>query len=240
MVSPAFVAAESVHGGVFTNRCLCELSLVGRHGMPEGRAFRVMNATTGGQPAGTPWPCALTPSQPYSGRMSASTDGPDKPGAVSDEPQQPKIPPHTPGGHLPPFVGDPTALTGRSPYLVGLVDVVNRFGTSPERCRIVSGFLRMRRALHDLGNVRDGSGWTGVLWSLDDREPGDIDVVSFLYPPQNGPADRQDAASLLAALHPAEAKKRFSCHAFYIQFEGGPEHVVKLAVYYSQPVLPST
>jgi hypothetical protein len=99
------------------------------------------------------------------------------------------IPPWNADGVLPPInADDPTSLK-RSPYLVSLVDLVTRFGITPERCRILNGLVRLRAALHAAGFIcgfqwLDGSFLEDVE-RQDSRAPRDIDVVTFVdIPPE--------------------------------------------------------
>lgn len=87
-------------------------------------------------------------------------------------------------GLLPPIrPGAQTHGRDRSPYLVPLIDVVRRFGTSVERRLILRGLLRFRAGLHGLGLVTgfqwlDGSFFEDVETSRG-RPPQDIDVITF-------------------------------------------------------------
>lgn len=87
-------------------------------------------------------------------------------------------------GVIPPI--DPVDPTGpeRSPYLVSLVDVVLKFGISPERRSILDGLLRLRAALHSAGIFKgfqwlDGS-FLERIEVIESRVPEDIDVVTFV------------------------------------------------------------
>lgn len=99
-------------------------------------------------------------------------------------------------GLLPPI--DPVNPTSaeRSPYPVALLDVILRFATSPERCKVLKGFLDYRAALHGMGLVNgfqwlDGS-FTEQVETLERRSPRDIDVVTFVYTPDDfAPTDEQ-------------------------------------------------
>ena len=81
---------------------------------------------------------------------------------------------------------DPTSHN-RSPYVVSLVDFVQRFATSPERIAILQGFLRYRAALHAI-SLTDGFQWLDGSF-LENKEqllaqaPSDIDVVTFFQLP---------------------------------------------------------
>lgn len=98
------------------------------------------------------------------------------------------IPDWTAEGVLPPVdANSPTSPT-RSPYEVSLVDLIQRFGTSRERLRILDGFLRYRQGLHDAG-LTEGFQWLDGSYmeyveALENRPPNDIDVVSFIEFPE--------------------------------------------------------
>jgi hypothetical protein len=71
----------------------------------------------------------------------------------------------------------------RSPYLVSLDELVERFATTPARCKILKGFLGYREALRQIG-IHDGFQWIDGSFvedieAIDNRPPGDIDVVTF-------------------------------------------------------------
>lgn len=72
----------------------------------------------------------------------------------------------------------------RSPYTVVALQLVERFATSKERCKILLGFFKYRAALYSAGLTSgfqwlDGSFMEQVELS-ENRAPRDIDVVSFL------------------------------------------------------------
>ncbi|MDN3617464.1 DUF6932 family protein [Vibrio gallaecicus] len=69
------------------------------------------------------------------------------------------IPAFEQSGVLPPFVGDsPARRANQAPYAVSLADFVKHFSTSPERIKILIGFLEYRIALKSIGIV-DGFQW---------------------------------------------------------------------------------
>ena len=72
-------------------------------------------------------------------------------------------------GVIPPVnLLDPTGAY-RSPYQVGLADLVLRFGTSPERCRILDGLLRFRARTAPRSGFTVGFHWLDGSF-LDDIE----------------------------------------------------------------------
>jgi hypothetical protein len=97
------------------------------------------------------------------------------------------IPDWSPLGVLPPInVLSPTS-GDRSPYKVSLTDFILRFNTSEERSRILEGYLRYRKAFHDIGLISgfqwiDGS-FLEQIEILEGRSPRDIDVVTFFNLP---------------------------------------------------------
>lgn len=81
---------------------------------------------------------------------------------------------------LPPFTGsDPTAFAARSPYLVGIEEVVRRFATSRTRIDILRGLLDYRRELRRLDLGAEFQWLAGSFVENPGREPRDIDVVTF-------------------------------------------------------------
>ncbi len=61
------------------------------------------------------------------------------------------IPDWTPQGILPPVHVPDMTSANRSPYRVSLIDLVLRFGTTPCRRTLLSGFLTFRAGLHKAG-----------------------------------------------------------------------------------------
>ena len=64
-----------------------------------------------------------------------------------------------------------------------------RFAISPERCKILKGFLGYRSALHSMG-FEQGFQWLDGSFAenvelLELRAPKDIDLVSFVHTPAN-------------------------------------------------------
>ena len=131
------------------------------------------------------------------------------------------IPAFSAANVIPPFVGDPAALGPRSPYTVGVRDVVERFATSPKRCEILRGWLSHRSAVHSLGLV-DGFQWLDGSFCerLPHREPNDVDLVTFFVRPPGA-----DLRSLIAANRAIFVsrltKKRYLCDAYFVELHDG-------------------
>ena len=90
-------------------------------------------------------------------------------------------------GLLPPYLGEAGEIRNRSPYRVSLTDVVRRFGDTAARRELLDGLLAFRATLHQAGLTRgfqwvNGSFVTDIM-RIANREPRDIDVVTFFHIP---------------------------------------------------------
>lgn len=87
-------------------------------------------------------------------------------------------------GLVPPIrPGEAGHSEDRSPYPTDMLAFCQRFGTSADRRRILSGLLKLREELRGIG-VTDGYQWLDGSFLEDverlrGRPPGDIDVVTF-------------------------------------------------------------
>lgn len=89
-------------------------------------------------------------------------------------------------GVLPPTGENPLGAD-RSPYPVSLIGLVERFGASGPRRKILDGFLRYRAALHGCG-LTAGTQWIDGSFVenvevVENRQPNDVDVVTFFLTP---------------------------------------------------------
>lgn len=147
------------------------------------------------------------------------------------------IPPFTPSGALPPFLGsDATARAGTSPYATTATELLSVLGTTPERKRLLSGLFAYRDALRSAGVVDgfqliDGS-FTEDCEALRGRPPDDIDLVTYA----KLPVARADAFAFLQAnkplLDPGAVKAQYSCHAFFLDLGKPPEMLVHDSNYF--------
>jgi hypothetical protein len=143
------------------------------------------------------------------------------------------IPAWTARGVLPPTNSVQATSAERSPYLVKLLDVVMRFATSPERCRILKGFLEYRCALHGMG-LQHGFQWLDGSFAehvelLEQRAPKDIDVVNFVHVPPNF-SPTLDQVNVLDHDH---AKAVYSVDSYFVEVNLLPvENLVKQSTYW--------
>ena len=119
---------------------------------------------------------------------------------------------------LPPYVGQwPGAPLGFSPYPATLGEIAQQLGATPERRGILAGFIQLRRQLRNLGFTIDRQWIDGSFCEniefLEGRQPGDIDVMSFLsHPTENDAA--AFGALVNANIHlfnPIQSKAHFKC-----------------------------
>jgi hypothetical protein len=140
------------------------------------------------------------------------------------------IPPFNINGVIPPFIG-PDGPGGQrehlTPYLTKATEVVAALGGSPGRRNILRGWLQHRQSLRGIGFVQ-GFQWLDGSF-VEDKEPKDLDVVTFTRRPLAA-----NTVPLLSALMQANAevfardavKIRFSLDAFFVDMDGNPETVV--------------
>lgn len=151
------------------------------------------------------------------------------------------IPDWTAEGVLPPIDANNPASPARSPYEVSLVDLVERFGTSQERIRILDGFLRYRQGLHDAGLTQgfqwlDGS-YMEHVEALETRAPNDIDVVNFVEFPKDASQsellEKFDAVIGISPVSHATIKETLHVDAYYVAMNViTPERLVERSSYW--------
>ena len=125
------------------------------------------------------------------------------------------IPDWNPSGHLPPFLGSPTAPEGGSPYRVALTDLVLRFRDTAARRALLGGLLNYRAALHAAGAVAGFQWVDGSFVANVKPNPSDIDVVTFFQLPTDR-TQRQWANANSALLNPQTNKNRYGIDGYTI------------------------
>ena len=141
---------------------------------------------------------------------------------------------------LPPINPVRPTSVDRSPYVVTLTDVVQRFGSSAERLDILDGVLRYRAALHSAGLTRglqwlDGS-FVEDIERLERRAPRDLDIVTFYYLPSG--RSQQDLIASAPGLFPQDVdtkdalKRTYRIDVFLESLETNPERLVQRSSYW--------
>lgn len=149
------------------------------------------------------------------------------------------IPAWNSAGVLPPI--RPNALGNspdRSPYVVELAVLFERFAISPERMAILDGLLRFRADLHAAG-ITSGFQWLDGSFLeqvevLEGRAPRDMDVVTFLDLPHG--LDQQSLAQRHGTLFDQKHLKATYMMDAYFAVLGQPtDHwqVKNIAYWYS-------
>lgn len=114
---------------------------------------------------------------------------------------------------LPPHIGEPVDPGQLSPYPCSTLDLCRRFGTSPERKAILSGYLDFRERLRAEG-LKNGFQWLdgSFLEDIETKEkrpPKDIDVVTVFWG-YDLPFQQRLVASFPEVASPALSKARFA------------------------------
>lgn len=146
------------------------------------------------------------------------------------------IPSFTIDGVLPPYIG-PNGPGGSfedlSPYEVSALEVVDTFGTTDNRRDILRRWLSHRNQLRRANIVR-GFQWLDGSF-LENKEPNDLDTVSFIYRPAYA-IELKDWKDFLvsngAMFNRHQLKQHFRLDALFIDLNGDPEVIVDVSRYY--------
>jgi hypothetical protein len=145
------------------------------------------------------------------------------------------IPSFTLDGVLPPYVG-PNGPGGRaedlSPYECSAVEVVTTFGTTPNRQDVLRRWLDHRSRLRAIG-LDIGFQWLDGSF-VEQKEPRDLDIVSFTFRPQavvNLPDWQALVLANRALFERGAVKNAFRLDAFFVDLHGHPEITVEAARY---------
>jgi len=148
------------------------------------------------------------------------------------------IPDWNTSGIIPPIrPGEPGHSPERSPYRTSLVEIIDRFDSSPARLDILEGYLTFREGLHHAG-LASGIQWLNGSF-VENKEaragvaPADIDVVTFAYLP--GGKSQADIRSVNPNLFDHGHVKTTYRVDGYFQFLGKPsqERFVRQTSYWN-------
>lgn len=113
---------------------------------------------------------------------------------------------------LPPRLEFDGNVSAVSPYRCTMLELCDRFATTPMRVRILDGFLGFRaecRARRIVGFQWLAGSFLEGIEAIEDRDPNDIDVVTFVREPE-APAD---VATVLS--RPTNLKSRDDVKSVY-------------------------
>lgn len=146
-------------------------------------------------------------------------------------------------GALPPFIsGRATEQNARSPYQASMIEVVDRFCTSPERARLLKGLNAYRKHLH-AGGFTSGTQWIDGSFVenvelLRRRPPNDIDVVTLFNRPLkyqiNAASWSADFASHFfpSYFDTKKMKPQYRCDTYPTDLDAGSRALVSNTTYW--------
>jgi len=138
---------------------------------------------------------------------------------------------------LPPFLGEePGDSAQMSPYPTSMVELVQRYATSPERIAILRGLISYRSRLRELGYL-EGQQWLDGSFVEDveairRRPPQDIDIVTFAAVPGTQGEKMQHVLENLDIFDPGAAKAQYLCDAYFVDLTVAPLLLVDTTRYW--------
>jgi hypothetical protein len=139
------------------------------------------------------------------------------------------IPDFEVSGLLPPLLIEGEYAAGFSPYKCTVVQVCERFATSPDRRRILQGLLKFRAAYRAVGI--EGFQWLAGSFledieALEGRPPRDIDVATFIRTPDNRPALDIIKGASPELFSPKWVKETYLVDHTYVPLKSPPSDLV--------------
>lgn len=146
------------------------------------------------------------------------------------------FPTFNPSGVIPPFASGNPAAPGGSPYSTTLTTIVHQLGGTPERRTLIAGLIAYRDALRAAGittgfQLIDGS-FTENSELINERPPGDIDLVTFAHLPVPPPEVPAFAAANAALFNMAETKQIYRCDAYFVDLSKDPRLLLDETFYW--------
>lgn len=132
---------------------------------------------------------------------------------------------------LPPYIGaEASSRAHMSPYDTDLIELIRRFGISPNRIAILRGLLSYRSDLRAIG-ICDGWQWlngsfTEGIEMATGRSPADIDLVTFAHLPGNSQTKRQLALDNLDLFDARRTWLRYRCDGYVVDLTNHAERLV--------------
>ncbi len=136
---------------------------------------------------------------------------------------------------LPPHLGNPTLQAELSPYAATTVELCHAFATSPDRIKILQGYIRLRQVFQTSGLVEgfqllDGS-FLEDIEALENRPPEDIDVATF-YWGFSLAAQQQLIANLPELVDHSKLKGAYMVDHYFVDAGVHPAVTVELSQYW--------
>jgi len=146
------------------------------------------------------------------------------------------VPEWTAEGIIPAFdYLEPAGFNNRAPYKSDLLELIERFGTSIERCEILRGFLKFREKLHTMG-LQKGFQWVNGSFVEDvetirQRSPSDIDVISFHQYPDQSTVDGWTKHDL-QTFNATYTKRTYKVDAYFENLDSASSYLVSRSTYW--------
>jgi len=135
---------------------------------------------------------------------------------------------------LPPHLGKDGEVEDLSPYRCTMAEVCERFATTTTRVQILKGLLELREKLRGMTQDQgfqwfDGS-FVEDIEVQENREPGDIDVVTFCFPDRHRLAKKlpDDQQMLVKSF----IKTTYHVDHFWVPLDVHPVQLVEHAKYW--------
>lgn len=150
------------------------------------------------------------------------------------------IPPFNHNNVLPPYLGaDPSKKGALSPYKCTIMEFCQRFATSEKRISILKDFVTFRLRCYDVG-IRVGFQWIDGSFiedikARDNREPNDIDVVSFVFGFRSNPYLLENIKrNLPEFLDHVLSKAHFQVDHYPMEADCNPMLTIEMVKYWNQ------
>lgn len=146
------------------------------------------------------------------------------------------VPAFTIDGVIPPFIGTNGPGGGRqqmTPYEATPLEVAERFGGTARRREILGHWLEHRQLMRDLG-ITTGFQWLDGSF-VEDKEPNDLDLVTFFRRPVQASSALEVHALMLAnppVLLRTHVRAVRRLDAFFVDLDGTSEGIIDATRYW--------
>lgn len=147
------------------------------------------------------------------------------------------IPDFDHNGVIPPFLGNPTEPKNVAPYSCSITELVEKFGFSPQRRKILYGLLDFRQNLRQSG-IKKGFQWLDGSFLEDiegkkKRAPNDLDLVTIFWG-YDKKFLNEVATNFPAFCDRKRCRKEYSLDHYLLDADYNPVVTVQGAAYWSQ------